>query len=261
MRPLLCVVALAALPLSAQPKLLLNAQVSTLSAAAGLTAEFRNLVAASPQPAWIGYSVPALRAANLGCEYVRDGGATAGVVHLEPAADAVILFRVENNSVGRIRALSPYCEIDAGNLPVHWITDAKPADSIALLATFITDLGSVGDGAVSALAAHGDPATGAALERLMAAEQPEWLRLRIVSRLAPRGIDSLKRVIASDPSDNVRKRAVSALANVPDGAGIPVLIDLVRTAQDAVIRKQAMNSLQQSRDPRALGFFEEVLNS
>jgi HEAT repeat protein len=245
--------------LSAQPKLLLNAQVNTLSAAPGLAAEFRKLVAASAQPAWIGYSVPALRSGNLGCEYVRDGGATAGVVHLEPAAEAVIFFRVEASAVGRIRALSPYCEIDAANLPVHWITGVKPADSIALLSTFASDLGSVGDGAASALAAHGDPATVAALERLLTPEQPEWLRLRIVSRLAPRGMDGLKRVIAGDSSDNVRKRAVSALANVPDGAGIPVLIELVRTTQDAPVRKQAMNSLQQSRDPQALVFFEEVL--
>jgi hypothetical protein len=254
--------ALAALPLAAQPKLLVNAQVDTRSASSGLAPEFRGLVAASSQAAWIGYSVPSLGAGNLGCDYVRDGGASAGVVHLEPPDNTVVFFRIERNAVGRIRALSPYCEIDAGGLPVHWITDVRVGDSIALLATFAVDSGPAGDGAVSALAAHGDPAAGATLERFLTPEQPEWLRARIVSRLAPRGprgIDVLKRLISSDSSENIRRRAVSALTSVPEGAGIPVLIELVKTARDAAIRKQAMNSLQQSRDPRALEFFEEVL--
>jgi len=252
----------AALPLAAQPKLLINAQVDTRSASSGLAPEFRQLVAASPQAAWIGYSVPSQRGGNLGCDYVRDGGASAGVVHLEPPDNAVVLFRIEGNAVGRIRALSPYCEIDAGGLPVHWITDVRAGDSVALLATFALDVGPSGDGAVSALAVHADPAAAAALERFLTPEQPEWLRLRIVSRLGPRGprgIDLLKRLISADSSQNVRRRAVSALTSVPEGAGIPVLIDLVKTSQDAAIRKQAMNLLQQSRDPRALEFFEEVL--
>ena len=259
MRKLLWAWMLAALSLTAQPKLLVNAQVDRVSAASGLAGAFRALVAASPQAAWIGYNVPSLRSGNLGCDYVRDGGASAGVVHLEPPDNAVILFRIEGNAVGRIRALSPYCEIDAGNLPVHWITDVKAGESVALLATFALDSGPTGDGAVSALAVHGDPAAGTALDRFLTTEQPEWLRLRIVSRLAPRGIDVLKRLISTDSSENVRRRAVSALTSVPEGAGIPVLIELVKTSQDAAIRKQAMNSLQQSRDPRALVFFEEVL--
>ena len=49
----------AALPLAAQPKLLINAKVDTRSAAAGLEREFRTLLTAEPQPAWIGYTVPA----------------------------------------------------------------------------------------------------------------------------------------------------------------------------------------------------------
>jgi hypothetical protein len=50
--------AAAALPLAAQPKLLVNAQVDTRSAAAGLEREFKALVSAQPQPAWIGFAAP-----------------------------------------------------------------------------------------------------------------------------------------------------------------------------------------------------------
>ena len=46
---------LAVLPLAAQPKLLVNAQTDTRSAAAGLEREVKTLQSAQPQPAWIGY--------------------------------------------------------------------------------------------------------------------------------------------------------------------------------------------------------------
>ena len=90
----------AALPLAAQPKLCINAKVDTRSAAAGLEREFRTLLTAEPEPAWIGYTVPAARGVQLGCELVSPGGWYApGVIHLEPPDHAVILYRVEAGHV------------------------------------------------------------------------------------------------------------------------------------------------------------------
>ena len=125
--------AAAVLPLAAQPKLLVNARLDTRSAASGLEREFKALLAAQPQPAWIAYSVPA-QGRGLGCELVSpDGWWAPGVVHLEPPDHMVVMFRVEANAVERVRALSPDCEIDARGLPVHWLTDVAPAESAALL--------------------------------------------------------------------------------------------------------------------------------
>jgi HEAT repeats len=246
----LLVVALlaAALPLGAQPKLVVNAQVDTRSAAAGLDQVFRNLPASAAY--WVGYSVPAVRAANLGCL------TSQGVVHLEPPDQAAILLRVEAGAVGKILALSPYCEIDAGGVPVHWLTDVKPDASVAFLATFAPD-------SVWAIAVHADPAADIALERFAAPGQPQSLRLRTVSLLGStrgrRGMELLTGLITNEADAQVRQRAISALASVADGAGIPVLIQLAKTTQDGAVRKQAMNSLGQSRDPRAVSFFEDIL--
>jgi hypothetical protein len=44
-----------------------------------------------------------------------------------------------------------------------------------------------------------------------------------------------------------------------DDAGIPMLIQLVKSSKDAEVRKQAMNRLQNSGDTRAQAFFEEIL--
>jgi len=65
--------------------------------------------------------------------------------------------------------------------------------------------------------------------------------------------------IDNDPERDVKRRAVAALRQLPNGEGIPLLIQVARTNRDSDVRKQAMTWLGQSHDPRALAFFEEVL--
>jgi HEAT repeat protein len=320
---------LAILPLAAQPKLLVNAQVDTRPASGGLEGVVHGLLGQQPQPAWIGYSVPAVRNGGLSCEYVRDGFSSPGVVHLEPPDHAVILMRVEAGAVMRVRSLSPDCEIDAGGLPVHWLSDVSPAQSVALLTSLIANRETTADGALNAIAIHNDPSADAVLDRYLAPNQPETLRLRAVSWMGSyrgrHGFEALKKIIAEDPDGRVRERAVTALASskepeaapllvslargdqnprirqqaisslassrrhipdavetlktiiatdhdpavkrravsalvsLPDGEGIPLLIEVVKTTQDPDVRKQAMNTLGNSRDPRATAFFEDVL--
>ncbi|MFY9727424.1 MAG: HEAT repeat domain-containing protein [Bryobacteraceae bacterium] len=287
---------LVALPLLAQPRLLTNAKLDTRSAAAGLEREFRALLSEEPQPAWIGWTVPSVRSYRLGCEYVsHDGWSVPGVIHLEPPDHAVILFRVVNRAVERIRALSTDCEIDAGGVPVHWLNDVKPPESVALLAGMAADSGIAHNGALGAIAVHDDPAADAALDRFAAAGQPEDLRRRVLGWLASErgrhGLETLRGLLASDRSpalraraigaiaesqepdafplliatarndrdQQVQRRAISALANLPAGKGVPVLIEIARASQSPEMRKHAMNALQQTHDPRATAFFEQVL--
>ena len=256
MKPAIWMV-LAALPLAAQPKQIVNAQTDARSASQGLDREFRNLVTAQPQPAWIAYSVPAARNAGMGgCDYVRDGWGTTGVVHLEPPDHAIILFRVEAGAVNRLRTISPFCEIDAGNLPVHWLNDVQPAQSIALLTTFISGQDRVGDSVVSAIAAHSDPAADQALEKFLATNQPESLRLRAVSALGGsrgrHGFDVLKKLIASDPDERIRERAVSSLASSRETDTVDYLISIAKTDPNSRLRSQAVSALNRKPDQKVI---------
>jgi len=52
---------------------------------------------------------------------------------------------------------------------------------------------------------------------------------------------------------------VFALSQLPKDEGVPKLIELARTNKNAEVRKQAFFWLGQSKDPRAVAFFEEVL--
>ncbi len=65
--------------------------------------------------------------------------------------------------------------------------------------------------------------------------------------------------IANDPDTEVKKKAVFALSQIHNGEGVPLLIQVARTNPNPAVRKQAFFWLGQSRDPRALDFFEEVL--
>jgi hypothetical protein len=251
----------AALPLAAQPKLLINAQTETRSAASGLEREYRTLLAAQPQPAWIAYSVPTLRGGNLGCDYVRDSINTAGVVHLEPPDHAIILFRVENNALNRIRTLSPNCEIDAGGVPVHWLNDVQPAQSVALLTSLAPEREGAGSGALQAIAAHADPSADAALERFLAPEQPENIRLRAVSYLAPRNLNLVKKLIAGDPDLRIRERAVSSLANSRDPEALELLISIAKSDNDSRLRTQAISGLGRKSGPKVLSTLTGIVEN
>jgi hypothetical protein len=238
---------MAALPLAAQPKLLVNAQTDTRSAASGLEGTYRALLAAQPQPAWIGWSEPSVRTYNLGCDYVRDGFSQPGVVHLEPPDHLVVLIRVENNTVSRVRALSPDCEIDAGGVPVHWLEGVQPAQSIALLSSLVAERERIGDGALLAIAMHADPAADAALEKYLAPDQPQTVRSRVVgyygSARGAHGFEVLKKVIAGDPDIRVRERAVSSLANSREPDALVLLTSIARTDSDSRMRTQAVSGL------------------
>ena len=245
MKPALCFMA-AALALAAQPKLLVNAKVDSRSGAV-LDREFKALLAAQPQPAWIMYDVPAVPTSSLSCEYVRDGYSSPGVIHLEPPDHAVILFRVEGNTVGRIRSLWPDCEIDAGGLPVHWLTDVAPAQSVALLASYVPQRELDGNGAVSAIAAHADASADAALDRLLASTQPEWLRRSAASLVASQrgrhGVEAVKSLISNDSSDNVRQAAINGLARNKEPEAVDLLIATARTDRNPHIRALAISAL------------------
>jgi hypothetical protein len=322
----------AALPTFAQPKKLVNAQVDTRSASGGLETVFRTLMTTQPQPAWIGYTVPAARGRQFGCDsYWRDGEFTVagGTVHLEPPTEALVLYRVDGNQIGKIRTLAPDCDIDAGGVPVHWLTDVRPAESVGLLAAMVTGVERREDSAMNAIGMHADAAADTALERFAAPGQPESLRQKAAHWLGAtrsrRGFDALKKILANDVSDRVReravqavamsrepeaidvviatarndrsarvrgqalsvlsrqagmkalgpiqqaiendperevkRRAVSALQHLPNGDGIPLLIQLAKSSRDAEVRKQAMSSLGQTRDQRAIAFFEDVLKA
>ena len=61
--------------------------------------------------------------------------------------------------------------------------------------------------------------------------------------------------------DELKVHAVFVLSQLPNGSGIPQLLEVARSSPNKRVRSQALFWLGQSSDPRALALFESVLRS
>ena len=88
-------------------------------------------------------------------------------------------------------------------------------------------------------------------------EARQWLAWLAGDRvLGPEAEESTKNGIEDE-----KKQAVFVLSELPRGEGIPDLIRIGRSHKDAAVRRSALFWLGQSKDPRALDLFEELLRS
>src|SRR5438128_8456398 len=249
----LAVAALAVAAAADTPPHLANARVETRSAASGLEPAFRSAVAAARAPAWIGYEVPtegrhqmccwdSTDSVGLGCPGCRlegrgsfsvrgDRDRSDRTLSLEGDETILVLFRAEQGRLDRIRSYSSGCALDAGGLPVVWLTDVRPAASVKLLRSLVASGTSeekgdrrVEEPALAALAFHADPS---ALEALIGLARQDasghvrgqalfWLAQRAGSKVA--GV--ITRAIEDDPETEVKKRAVFALSQLPHDEGV-----------------------------------------
>jgi hypothetical protein len=129
-----------------------NAKVDMRSAAQGVDRVVQS-VAATKMPAWIGYRLAAAPGVRRTC------GGNGSRVLLEPPSEFYVLARMEAGEIVRLRSFTPECDIDAGGLPLVWLTDLKPADGVAWLVQMARgskDI-TIKKAALSALTRSGDP--------------------------------------------------------------------------------------------------------
>ncbi len=269
---------------AAQPRLS-NGELRPAVVAGTLNRASLEAVAAESGPSWIGYAVPIVDGDHRMCCFNTDSTGTCcegcrlepgasytsnisrgdGPVRLEAGRLFFVLYRVEGGAVNRIRMFSEDCALDAGGLTLHWLTGVRAADSVALLATFMsaTSPNRLADAALSALAMHQEPS---ALDRLVsAARDGATMHVRgqalfwLAQRAGEKAVGVISEAIARDPETDVKRRAVFALSQLPKDQGVPLMIQVARTNANPAVKKQAIFWLGQSKDPRALRFFEEIL--
>jgi len=258
----------------AQPRVV-NAQLSTRSAASGLDRELRSLIASLSGPAWAGYSVPMIEGDHrMCCSDSSDccgtcrlegrssgGGASTGSnqVSLESDNQLLVLYRIEAGGVQKIRMFSPGCELDAGGLPFYWITSVRPTDSVAWLVSYATrpdeQRDHLADSAVAAIALHRDPEADRALESFVSVSQPESLRERTAFWLGnargKRGYNALRRMMQEDPSERVRDKVTFALTQSREPEALDTLIEAAHNDKSTRVRGQALFWLAQKAGKKA----------
>ena len=245
-----------------------NGRIETHAVSAGLAKDLPALAAKLTEPTWIGYTLPLIDGNHEMCDYWNNGvrySSSTDPIRLEPADFFFVLFRVEERQIVRIRSFSANCPLDAGGKVVHWFTNVAVNDSINYLKTFIGANATrrLMDSAVTVIAltegpqplnelvtiARDNPSTNVRGSALF------WL----AQRAGQKAVGTITEAIENDPDTEVKKKAVFALSQLPKDEGVPLLIQQARTNKNAAVRKQAIFWLGQSKDPRALKFFEEIL--
>ncbi len=250
---------------SAQSQIV-NAQLTSRQATRSLDAEIQS-VAAQPGPAWIAYRVSTVPGPQHMCD---SNSWTSTKVMLEPATELTVLVRVENGRLERLQTVTPDCEVDAGGLPVVWLEGISPAQSASWLTAQIKSAEPSGgrspkivDSALRALIWHpGDhqinTVVGLAREDRRPSVRSQAL-FWLAQRAGQQAVGAIRNAIDNDPETEVKRKAVFALSQLPKDEGVPLLIDIARNNSNREVRKQAMFWLGQSKDPRAVSFFEQVL--
>lgn len=259
---------MAALPAvaAAQPERLGNGAVTSRVLAGSLDQAIERSRTATADAHWLAFEIATTPGDRWMCdwnEWTRQQPA-ATAARLEPAESAYVFIRLEASRVDRVRLFSPGCAIDAGGRPVEWLTGVLAAESVRALTTLARGTErKVADGALAALSMHAAPAALTTVIDIARSGPTPHTRGQALFWLAQRAgaqaVGAIDEALVRDPDTAVKKQAVFALSQLPADQGVPRLIDVARTHSNAVVRKQAMFWLGQSRDPRALAFFESVL--
>jgi len=80
-------------------------------------------------------------------------------------------------------------------------------------------------------------------------------------RVSKRSFDFLAATAQrTDDNADVQVQAVRAISQRRAEESVPILIKIARTHPNQLVRRQAIRSLGESGDPRAVDFFREVLS-
>lgn len=236
-----------------------------------------SVVAALAAPArggealWVGWREPAVSSTHGSCSTWSDDEATIRGLVLDPtpgrsdrptltASDApmqleagsgiVMLARVVDGHVERLRLASDDCPVDANGRDVVWASGISPAESVKYLDSLTRLDGTLPDGrslalaAISAIGWHREGSADPVLDALLASGSSDDLRdqaARVLARHRGRhGYDALSRAIATEPDQSRRARLVSALAGSLDASAPSLLLDLARHDANAHVRAEAI---------------------
>jgi hypothetical protein len=195
-------------------------------------------------------------ATNLeGERRIADSAISAIAIHRDPAADAALDRLLLADRPENVRRQAAF-----------WLGNARGRHGYEALAKLVREDPSdkVREHAISALAQSKEAEAIPTVARVAREDRVPHVRSQALQWLARRATRpvaeaAIRKAIDEDPDANVKKQAAQALSQIPNGGGIPLLIEIARTSKNEVVRKQALQTLSRSKDARASRFFEDVL--
>jgi HEAT repeat protein len=263
-----------------------GAKLQEVSAAGELKPAVDSIVQKQAGPLWIGYRIPAAakertmccfdsheqsgRATSnccMGCRLESSWGASFSGTNTdcsppEPLPFAFVFLRAEEQQIGKVRVFSAGCPLDFAGLPLYWLEDVKPDQSVDLLAGLAVSANPEGEyrkaeyrkkdasrQAVMAIAMHDTPAADQALEKLIQPGQPPALRGNVAFWLGvergKRGLELLRKYVKNDPDDGFRKKAAFGFSQSKEPEALKDLLAMARTDASPRVRGEAIFWLAQ----------------
>lgn len=177
----------------------------------------------------------------------------SGPVPLEAGTNLIVLVRLVEGGLERVRAVGDDCPLDAGGRTVYWLEGVTAADSVRWLESLTRgDAGGgvpvgtwrpIASSALNAIALHGAADAEAILDRLAGSSEDQSLRNQawtlLASHRGAHGFTTLKRLIETDTAPATRRQLVSPLAQTRQPGTVDALRVLARDP-DARVRAEAI---------------------
>jgi HEAT repeat protein len=271
-----------------------KAKVQTRSVAGTLAATMTELERNATSALWVAYAVNAVDGQRtICCGNYNDGescrkcaletedgrnaantknDASNSRVLLEGGQWLAVLFRMQDKQVMRVKVASEDCVLDAGGLAFVWLTNVKPAESVAFLSAYVRDGGadggekhSIGNEALMAIALHDGREAEGAMESFTATAQSEELRKQAAFWLGvargKEGLTALQRMARKDPSTEVRAHVAFALSISKEPAALEEMIRMAHEDESGRVRGQAIFWLAQKAGKRAVSAIDSAIES
>lgn len=108
-----------------------------------------------------------------------------------------------------------------------------------------------------------DPGAVDDLIRMAKADENVGVREQAIfwvgQKASAKAVSMLKDTVENDPEIGVKKKAVFALSQLPKDEAVPELLHVAQTNSNPAVRKDAIFWLGQTHDPRALAYFQQIL--
>ena len=266
----LVVVGLGAVPQGPAPSIQ-NGKVETRQVTS-IDRDIASAAAASADPIWVGWRVPIVAGQRGGCcTYGDDSVSVRGcfvdsspagrqvpqiaapaAVPIEAGSGLVVLVRVVEGRVERLRSLGDDCPLDAGGRTVYWLQGVTAGTSLTFLEGLLqsnpimtpAQERRLSSEAMSAISLHGDPAADALLDRLASATSDGNLRQSARSALGStrgaHGFDVLQRLLNAERIPEVHRQLVSAIGQTRQPGTAALLLGVARSDADTKTRAEAI---------------------
>jgi hypothetical protein len=242
-----------------------NAQIETRAFTGNLVAQLH-----ASTPTWFDYAVKSVRMddGNECHSWLERGWETrgdkdaGGPVHLEASPAAVVLFRVSESEIQKVRAHPLYCQLEAGGMPFVWLTGVPSEASIEFLEKLVRSDSTL-EGALLAISMHDDPRADTVIEKLTHSDQPERTRDKAIFWLGvnrgARGVEILGNLLKKDPSEHISDKTVFALFVSKEPEALALLINAAKNDPSGHVRGQALSWLAQKAGQRASAMIVDAI--